>query len=856
MELPSKDGVCTITGYFAVRSPIVKDGAWKCGSINLQDGIVLLEAFRYAINVTNAMGILPKNFTIGYKIYDSCKSTVVLKEHLVPTLFHEEKKLLGIVGPYTSSEAVLAASVFSVFHTSSISYKASSLELEDRGRYSNFFRTVPSDRSEAEAIADILLKYNWTYVSCISSHEKQRGFLVLKALIESSGKCIAKQVLLPEIAEAVSFNDAIDTISSDTKAKVIVLFTTREDTINLMEAAHKKQYGAEVLWIGGTGWGNLVLRNSMKPLGFGAISLNYYTHDHDPMFREYFCSLTPQVANYNWFKKFWEEVFGCSFDRKYNKTPCSGKEKLEISKGLPQFTTVGPVLDAVLVYAKALKITLVHLCGKDISTACFKQHYISNVLHWIRASLTKRSFTSLSRDYNISFGRNGGVNGQFSIMNLRWINGRYNYRVVGKWKASNDANTRLVITEGIHWPQGENKGVISRCSESCRTEEGQVKAPTLTVKGTICCWSCKSCKAQDIVTKNETCLACPSGYKPDHTRRLCNKLDEDHISFKHPVGITAVVFSVGGISLTTVVIGIFVHHNKRPIVKASGRELSYLMLLGIDMCFAAAIIFLCPPSKLVCGVQRFIAGLSLSLCYASLLLKTNRLYRIFRNATLSTTRPSLTSPISQVTIALSITSIQVLLGVVWSIGAPPEVYRHYPIDEDYVMLFCNTDASIMNVNLCVCLVLMLACTWFAFKTRNFPKNFNESKSTMLTMYASCFVWGVFLPIFILSNNEDNYTRTYTIVLFCDIIAYVTLAGLFGPKIRLILWPGKVTDANSSGTVSRGEIKALKRNTLMSRAIISSYPAVTMHCVNPIEEESPYDLHDGTHRSTSTTDLHL
>ena len=848
------DGICTITGYFPVRSPVVKDGAWTCGAINLQDGIVLLEAFRYAINITNSLGILPKNFTIGYKIYDSCKSTAILKSQLVPTLFQEDRKLLGVVGPYTSSEAVLTASVFGVFHTSAISYKASSIELEDRGRYANFFRTAPSDRYEAEAISDILIKYNWTYVSSVSSHEKQRGFLILKALIERNRKCIAKQVLLPEIAETASFDDAIETISSDSKAKVVILFTTREDTINLMESANRKVYGSGVLWISGTGWGNLVLRNSMKPLGDGAISLNYFPHDYDEKFKEYFCSLNPRDNNYSWFKKFWEDVFSCSFAGEYNRRRCSGKEKLEVKRGFPQLTSVGPIVDAVAAYAQALRFSLEQFCSKRMDEVCFKQHYIGNILHRIRSSLATKTLESLSEGRNFSFGHSGGVVGKFSIVNLQWSNSGCTYRVIGTWDANGGLGRRLVVNKNIYWPNG--KSVISQCSENCKPEDGEVKEPTLISKGTVCCWNCRLCRVQDVITQNETCLSCAYGFKPDKARKNCYKLREDHVSFKHPVGIVASVFSAGGIFLTTLVVCIFAHHNKTPIVKASGRELSYLMLLGIIMCFTAAIVFLCPPSQIVCGGQRFIAGLSLSLCYASLLLKTNRLNRIFRNATLSKAKPSLTSPLSQVTIVLSITSIQILLGVVWSIGAPPKVYRHYSTDKDYIMLYCNTNASIMNVNLCVCLVLMLACTWFAFKTRNFPKNFNESKSTMLTMYASCFVWGVFLPIFILSNNKENYTRTYTIVIFCDIIAYVTLTGLFGPKIRLIICPGKVTDEGSSGTVSQGDVRALKRNTLMSRAIISSYPPVITQSVNAIEEQSTYEMHDGTHQSTSTTDLHL
>ena len=856
VNLPSQKGFCTITGFFPIHSPVVEKGAMKCGPINLQDGIVFVEAFRYAITVTNNMGILPKNFSIGYNIYNTCKSTAVLKSYLFPTIFKESRKLLGIIGPYTSRGAALAASVFSIFHTTAVSYMASSLELEDRGRYKNFFRTVPSDRYEAEAMAEILSSYNWSYISCISSHEKQHGFLVLKSLIERSRKCIAKQVLLPEIAEMKNYDEAIDRISSNAKAKVIVLFTTREDTVNVLKAAKRKGYGGGNLWLGGTGWGNLMLSHELGPLGDGAISLNYRSSTHDEKFKEYFCSLNPMENSYVLFRQFWEEVFSCAFNGDYSKRPCTGKEKLAVGKGYPRFTSVGPVLDAVFIYAQALKTSLEKTCAGKMDHACFKVHYEGNILNWIRSSLSVDRFKSFSGEYNVEFDSTGGVDGKFDVMNLQWMDGRYEYKVVGTWLGRRKGGRRLMLDRAIHWPNGSKDGIRSECSMGCRSDKGEVRQPTLTVKGTICCWDCGTCGPREIVGANETCSPCDYGYKPDESRARCNKLREDHISFNHPVGKIAISLSTLGISLTTFVTCAFIYHNKTPIVKASGRELSYTMLLGIYICFASAVIFLCPPSKIICGIQRFIAGLSLNLCYASLLLKTNRLYRIFKNATLSVAKPSLTSPISQVTVVLAITSIQVLLGVVWSIGEPPTVYRHYPTGENYMMLYCNTDAYIMSVNLCVCLVLMLACTWFAFKTRNFPKNFNESKSTMSTMYASCFAWGVFLPIFILSENKDNYARTYTIVMFCDVIAYVTLTGLFGPKLRLILWPGKVTDTSSSGTVARNEVKTLKRNTMMSRAIISAYPAVTSHCVDPIDDTSQYEGCDASNQRTSSGNLHL
>eukprot|EP00112_Aurelia_sp_Birch-Aquarium-sp1_P024237 Seg757.1 transcript_id=Seg757.1/GoldUCD/mRNA.D3Y31 product="Metabotropic glutamate receptor 4" protein_id=Seg757.1/GoldUCD/D3Y31 len=669
-RLPTTKGNSTLTGYFAVHSPIIRGGTARCGPINVQDGVLLLEAFRYAINVTNHMGILPKGFTLGYQLFDTCKSTVELKKHISPTLFSEDEKLTGVVGPYTSSEAVLAASVFSVFKTTEISYKASSLELEDRGRYNNFFRTVPSDRFEAKAILDIMKHFKWLYLSCISSHERQQGVFVLKSLIENDRRCIAKQVSLPEIPKTATYQDAIDSVSVDKKAKVIILFTTREDTIGLLSAAKKKGYGKGVVWIGGTGWGNLLMQSDWKGIGDGAISLNYPFHQHDSGFREYFCSLNPKRNKYGYFKEFWQSVFDCTYDssKDYDKKLCTNREKLREGKEFPKFTTIGPVMDAVYVYAQTLTKSLKKTCGEQITISCVKSNYYSSILHWIKLSLSTDVFKSLNKNDNISFDAVGGVKGKFDILNLIWKNGVYVYEKIGSWQAGTGKEGLLDIPKRIHWPEGVKGPVLSRCSEPCKPQIGEVKMPTLSIKGKHCCWDCHQCKPNDIVSVNETCVTCGNDYEPDETRSKCNKLTEISVSFNHPVGIVAIALSALGILLTTFVIGLFIYHNTAPIVKASGRELSYFMLVAIYICFAAAIVFLCPPTKTICGIQRFIAGLSLNLCYASLLLKTNRLYRIFKHATLSVARPSLTSPFSQVIIALAITSIQVLLGVVWSIG--------------------------------------------------------------------------------------------------------------------------------------------------------------------------------------------
>ena len=92
--------------------------------------------------------------------------------------------------------------------------------------------------------------------------------------------------------------------------------------------------------------------------------------------------------------------------------------------------------------------------------------------------------------------------------------------------------------------------------------------------------------------------------------------------------------------------------NHTPVIMASGRELCYVLLVGIFMCYFMSFIILSKPTKTVCTVLRIGLGLCLSLCYSAILTKTNRISRIFNQGRKSIKRPKYTSPKSQVAISV------------------------------------------------------------------------------------------------------------------------------------------------------------------------------------------------------------
>lgn len=56
--------------------------------------------------------------------------------------------------------------------------------------------------------------------------------------------------------------------------------------------------------------------------------------------------------------------------------------------------------------------------------------------------------------------------------------------------------------------------------------------------------------------------------------------------------------------VTICVCGVFLKHNDTPVVRASGRELSYVLLLGILLCYLVTFTLVLKPTDIVCSIQR------------------------------------------------------------------------------------------------------------------------------------------------------------------------------------------------------------------------------------------------------------
>lgn len=179
------------------------------------------------------------------------------------------------------------------------------------------------------------------------------------------------------------------------------------------------------------------------------------------------------------------------------------------------------------------------------------------------------------------------------------------------------------------------------------------------VKGVPCCWHCEACDGYRFQVDEFTCEACPGDMRPTHNHTGCRPTPVVRLTWASPWAAPPLLLAVLGITATTTVVATFVRHNNTPIVRASGRELSYVLLTGIFLIYAITFLMVAEPGAAVCAARRLFLGLGTTLSYSALFTKTNRIYRIFEQGKRSVTPPPFISPTSQLIITFSLTSVQV-----------------------------------------------------------------------------------------------------------------------------------------------------------------------------------------------------
>ncbi|KAG7478163.1 hypothetical protein MATL_G00077490 [Megalops atlanticus] len=802
------EGDVTLGGLFPVHARGVP--GVPCGDIKKENGIHRLEAMMYALDQINSDDDLLPNITLGARVLDTCsRDTYALEQSLTfvqaliqkdtsdvrctngePPVFVKPEKVVGVIGASASSVSIMVANILRLFQIPQISYASTAPELSDDRRYDFFSRVVPPDSFQAQAMVDIVKAMGWNYVSTVASEGSygEKGVEAFTQISrEAGGICIAQSLKIPHDHKQADFDKIIRHLLDTRHARAVIIFASDEDIRGILNASKRANQVGHFLWIGSDSWG---AKNSpihqLEDAAVGAVTILPKRATIEG-FDAYFTSRTLENNRRNvWFAEYWEENFNCKLMSSSKKDDtsrkCTGQERIGIDSKYEQEGKVQFVIDAVYAMAHALHNMQKDLCP-DYSGICPDMDLAGGkkLLKYIRSV----SFNG-SAGTSVTFNKNGDAPGRYDLFQYQMNNNSGpGYKVIGQWM-----DTLQLNIEDMQWPNGEQEIPSSVCSLPCKAGERKKM-----VKGMPCCWHCELCDGYQYQYDETSCKLCSYNMRPNANRTACQPIPIVKLEWHSPWAVIPVFLAMLGIIATIFVMATFIRYNDTPIVRASGRELSYVLLTGIFFCYIITFLMIAKPDVAVCSFRRIFLGLGMCISYAALLTKTNRIYRIFEQGKKSVTAPRLISPTSQLAITSSLISVQLLGVFIWFGVDPPNIIIDYDeqktINPDQARGVLKCDISDLQIicSLGYSILLMVTCTVYAIKTRGVPENFNEAKPIGFTMYTTCIVWLAFIPIFFgtAQSAEKLYIQTTTLTISMNLSASVALGMLYMPKVYVIIF---------------------------------------------------------------------
>ncbi|XP_055861139.1 uncharacterized protein LOC106076542 [Biomphalaria glabrata] len=368
---------------------------FTCGSINPLHGYLLLEAFNFAINQVNSKqgqfaSILP-NTRLGGIGLDACNSqvlggfvvsninsgyTTLLKDGMLIS----PSKIDAYIGSYSSKASIYLARILTDLKIPQISYAAGSQDLNDQRVYPFFYRTVPSDGDQVEAMLKFLDKMDIRYIQ-ILHEDNSNGISAKDYLITRAAAyriCVAQTVPFPDLGviSPETSNGIVAKLLQKPAANTVVTFLSVEFVNSLLLAIGRSSTAQNKLrFVGSSSWADSqdAYRNA-ETWAVDSVTLKLDSNDvYD--FETYMNSKTLANSDQNpWFEEYYQYLMNCYTSRTHTMgypRACSLAATTILNSPLyQQDPGVVYVINAVYAAAFALDATLKQKCGLQYTAVC------------------------------------------------------------------------------------------------------------------------------------------------------------------------------------------------------------------------------------------------------------------------------------------------------------------------------------------------------------------------------------------------------------------------------------------------------------------------------------------------------
>ncbi|XP_070790214.1 vomeronasal type-2 receptor 26-like [Pituophis catenifer annectens] len=744
------------------------------------------------LQIVNKTPQLLHNLTLGYNIHDNYLNTLGTSDALLDILSAGEANvpnyscgrkdnLLTLVDGDERDISIQMSTLVGLYKVSQISLETASEALSEKSQFPFFHRTFPKEGFQYPAIVQLLLHFRWTLIGLFASDtEKGDNFMrTFTPLLVRNEICVVISQQFSTTTPTKSFREAM---SKWRQVNVFVHFAEYDPIWDRILPFHLTLEGfpgsieGKVWLMTGLGTYEMKKHRLLKYIhSIWTFSFLPNKRPKDEAFEPYFF-LSPS---------FEDESFECSFSKHVfsvkGRRRCTEKLPLGAQKNESNFHITNDEH-----YYSFVK-TLVHALNAAYSSNSRRKRKEGEKIlgnprlqPWqFHPFLEKNEFCNLSQ-FRLYMDQNGEIAADLGIVALLVLPKKDPIeRLLGAFKTQSfiflkDAKSELKLL---------NKSLPqSICVESChpgfvkRAREGEP----------VCCYDCIPCPEGTISTQEdmEKCTQCPDDKYPNEDRIQCIPKVLTFLSYQEYLGIILVTFALFLFLTTDLVLFIFIKYRETPIVKANNRDLSYILLVSLLLCFLSSFLFIGQPRKATCLLRQTLFSIIFSVAISSLLAKTIMVVLAFL-----ATKPGnrvkkwLGKGLAK-SIILSCSVVQIIICSTWLGVSPSFPDSDFHSQPGEIILQCNEGTVVMfYITFGYMGFLAAICFTVAFLARNLPGAFNEAKLITFSMLVFCSVWLTFVPTYL--STKGKYM--VAVQIFSILASSAGLLGcIFIPKCYIII----------------------------------------------------------------------
>lgn len=803
-------------------------------------GLFLAEAMIYAVNLVNQRGILPYNISLGYNIRDTCNTLdMAVKNALVfitqrkrrfketmddfqralgkqtdpfslngnGVLGSNRSAVIAVLGAGNSELSLAVNNILTLFNIPQVGYASSSAVFSDKTRYKTFLRVLPPDNLQAKAVAQILAHFKWNYVSLVSSDDHYAGPLreSFRNEIQRLGICLANDIVFSYLPSKNTIKKALMSIKETRKSRVVLVFAAERNAQVILQAAESLNLTGRI-WIASDSWSNAEnLLDRHFSILKGSLGIMFAVTPVPEFIVNLRNRLNRSVEDIK--QDPWLRNLDMAVQNERLKSLINNYANLESKQNLSHvmkiqsaFARVDYVINSVFILANVIRDFCFQLnvtfnaTKAERRASCLKNIEPRSLL----PLLFNRTLTGFNK--NLTVDQHGDPPGSYDFFNLQQSDEGEQHQPKNIRIGSYESLSKVLKLNDsvIDLGQGRGKVPRSRCSDTCLPGTYFVKRHSKLAE---CCWECKVCPLGHIsnVTMATDCIECNIDHMSNKNRTQCIYVPLRYLTRSHPWSIFISVCSLLCFFLAVFFVWVFIRHRHSPVVRASCFEISLVLLLSIALGFLLPLIMMSKPSYHHCGASAFLFAVVFAVILSLTLAKINRTVLVLNNRMGSGVfhRKCLLSRPAHFIMVLTLSSIQVSICITWFFLNPPKSkISTIPLPDLVRFLHCTSHKNLwFLVSSGFLILLSIICTAIAFKSRNFPENYNHARFISLAMFTFNVVWITFMGAYY-GNPQPGI---HQVIIHCCATIFSNLCLMlliYGPKVYVIFFRPELNNART------------------------------------------------------------